>query len=161
MTLEEALRTIRPVLESATSLYYGEPPEAPPFEQIPRLSTLLEANEVVREANEAANIPDGKTRTIHMTCADRLIAAYYCAVSYTPCFADEVEPTVRVQDAVVCVIRAPRPPTVDDEEVEREPEQSCRECGCTDMDCSDCIAKLGHPCSWVEHDLCSACAEAA
>lgn len=34
----------------------------------------------------------------------------------------------------------------------------CRICGCTDADCSQCIAKIGHPCHWVEPDLCSACA---
>jgi len=35
---------------------------------------------------------------------------------------------------------------------------ACRECGCTDLDCSGCIAKTGTPCHWVEPDLCSACA---
>jgi hypothetical protein len=34
----------------------------------------------------------------------------------------------------------------------------CRVCGCTDDDCSQCIAKTGFPCYWVEPDLCSACA---
>lgn len=34
----------------------------------------------------------------------------------------------------------------------------CRECGCTDEDCSRCVAKTGVPCHWVEQDLCSACA---
>lgn len=34
----------------------------------------------------------------------------------------------------------------------------CRTCGCTEADCSQCIAKTGQPCSWVERDLCSACA---
>lgn len=40
----------------------------------------------------------------------------------------------------------------------------CRECGCTDLDCSDCIERTGEPCSWVpelETDagpICSACA---
>ena len=33
----------------------------------------------------------------------------------------------------------------------------CRECGCTDDDCSRCVAKTGAPCWWVERDLCSAC----
>lgn len=36
--------------------------------------------------------------------------------------------------------------------------RKCRACGCTDDDCSGCIARTGMPCSWVEHDLCSACA---
>lgn len=36
-------------------------------------------------------------------------------------------------------------------------ERSCRVCGCTDEDCSQCIEKTGAPCYWVEHDLCSAC----
>jgi hypothetical protein len=35
---------------------------------------------------------------------------------------------------------------------------ACRVCGCTDDDCSGCIAKTGQPCHWVESDLCSACA---
>lgn len=33
----------------------------------------------------------------------------------------------------------------------------CRICGCTDADCSQCIARTGEPCWWVEPDLCSAC----
>lgn len=33
----------------------------------------------------------------------------------------------------------------------------CRSCGCSDQDCSLCIERTGHPCSWVECDLCSAC----
>lgn len=36
----------------------------------------------------------------------------------------------------------------------------CRECGCTDDDCTWCIARTGEPCMWVEPDLCSACAPA-
>jgi len=34
----------------------------------------------------------------------------------------------------------------------------CRVCGCTDEDCSACIAATGEPCHWVEEDLCSRCA---
>lgn len=37
--------------------------------------------------------------------------------------------------------------------------RSCRECGCTDADCSGCIARTGKPCTWVEADLCSACVD--
>jgi hypothetical protein len=33
----------------------------------------------------------------------------------------------------------------------------CRVCRCTDADCSQCVAKTGEPCTWVEADLCSAC----
>jgi hypothetical protein len=36
--------------------------------------------------------------------------------------------------------------------------RSCRVCGCTDVDCSGCIARTGHPCAWAEPDLCTACA---
>ena len=36
-------------------------------------------------------------------------------------------------------------------------DQKCRVCGCTDDDCSECIAAQGHPCHWVEEDLCSRC----
>jgi hypothetical protein len=35
--------------------------------------------------------------------------------------------------------------------------RKCRVCGCTDDDCSGCIARTGKPCRWVERDLCSAC----
>lgn len=34
----------------------------------------------------------------------------------------------------------------------------CRKCGCTNEDCSGCIARTGAACSWVAWDLCSACA---
>lgn len=35
----------------------------------------------------------------------------------------------------------------------------CRICGCTDADCSECIAISGAPCWWVSDDLCSLCAD--
>jgi hypothetical protein len=34
---------------------------------------------------------------------------------------------------------------------------SCRKCGCTDHDCTECVERTGRPCHWVEMDLCSAC----
>jgi hypothetical protein len=37
-------------------------------------------------------------------------------------------------------------------------EGTCRVCGCTDYDCTQCIKKTGAACYWVEPDLCSACA---
>ena len=39
----------------------------------------------------------------------------------------------------------------------------CRICGCTDEDCSQCIAKTGEPCEWVpeleneEGGICTNC----
>jgi hypothetical protein len=36
-------------------------------------------------------------------------------------------------------------------------ERTCRVCGCTDDDCSQCIEATGEPCSWAEDDLCSRC----
>lgn len=41
----------------------------------------------------------------------------------------------------------------------REVARSCRVCGCTEDDCSQCIERTGEPCHWVEDDLCSACIE--
>jgi|GEM_PF-6767980 len=35
--------------------------------------------------------------------------------------------------------------------------RSCRVCGCTDLDCSECVAATGKSCHWVEPDLCSRC----
>lgn len=37
--------------------------------------------------------------------------------------------------------------------------RKCRVCGCTQDNCRQCIEKTGEPCSWVEEDLCSACAD--
>jgi hypothetical protein len=37
--------------------------------------------------------------------------------------------------------------------------QTCRFCGCTEQDCSKCIALTGHPCTWAQPDLCSRCAD--
>ena len=39
-----------------------------------------------------------------------------------------------------------------------EDDRVCRRCGCTDLDCRECIERTGEPCFWVEEDLCSACA---
>ncbi|HAY3555757.1 hypothetical protein [Elizabethkingia anophelis] len=35
--------------------------------------------------------------------------------------------------------------------------RQCRECGCSDYDCSQCIERTGEACHWVEENLCSAC----
>jgi hypothetical protein len=37
----------------------------------------------------------------------------------------------------------------------------CRFCGCTDRDCSACIAKTGEPCCWIDeaHTVCSRCVD--
>lgn len=35
--------------------------------------------------------------------------------------------------------------------------RTCRVCGCTDDDCSQCIKASGEPCHWAEDDLCSRC----
>ncbi len=40
-------------------------------------------------------------------------------------------------------------------------DQKCRGCGCTEANCSGCVAKTGEPCFWVQPDLCSACAPPA
>jgi len=39
------------------------------------------------------------------------------------------------------------------------PVRSCRVCGCTDDDCSQCIQATGEACHWVGEDLCSRCAQ--
>jgi ParB/RepB/Spo0J family partition protein len=38
--------------------------------------------------------------------------------------------------------------------------RTCRECGCTDLDCTKCIEKTGEPCTWAGEDICSACVAA-
>lgn len=58
------------------------------------------------------------------------------------------------------------PPGFDPERAEKglaqedKTERACRVCGCTDMDCRQCVEKTGEPCHWVEEDLCSACVPA-
>jgi hypothetical protein len=39
----------------------------------------------------------------------------------------------------------------------RRGDRRCRECGCTDDNCHDCVVRTGAMCYWVEVDLCSAC----
>ncbi len=39
--------------------------------------------------------------------------------------------------------------------------RACRVCGCTDFDCSGCVARTGWPCFRLTSDLCSACGGAA
>lgn len=47
-----------------------------------------------------------------------------------------------------------------DAELCDEPEnKTCKQCGCTEHDCSDCIERTGRPCYWVG-EVCSACVEA-
>lgn len=41
----------------------------------------------------------------------------------------------------------------------KDAKQKCRVCGCTDLDCTQCIVAQGYPCQWVEDDLCSRCAK--
>lgn len=36
-------------------------------------------------------------------------------------------------------------------------ERRCKNCGCTESDSSQCIAKTGEPCHWIGPELCSAC----
>jgi len=43
---------------------------------------------------------------------------------------------------------------------EAPPVRTCRVCGCTDDNCSQCIEKTGKSCDWVEEDLCGLCAAA-
>lgn len=47
--------------------------------------------------------------------------------------------------------------------IEQVEPRSCAVCGCTDNDCSDCVAVTGEPCSWATKEgegmlLCSRCA---
>ena len=38
---------------------------------------------------------------------------------------------------------------------------TCKICGCTDHECSQCVKKTGMPCWWLDesHELCSACVD--
>lgn len=37
----------------------------------------------------------------------------------------------------------------------------CRECGCTEKDCTECVLATGEPCFWIDadHTLCSRCVD--
>jgi hypothetical protein len=41
-------------------------------------------------------------------------------------------------------------------------DRTCRFCGCTDKDCSGCVARTGRPCSWLagHAGVCTACVDA-
>lgn len=41
----------------------------------------------------------------------------------------------------------------------RKRKRTCRVCGCTDNNSSECVKLSGCPCHWVEKDLCSVCAD--
>lgn len=46
-----------------------------------------------------------------------------------------------------------------EEQLKKPKKRKCRECGCTDEDCSQCVREQGRPCHWVDIDLCSRCAK--
>lgn len=51
------------------------------------------------------------------------------------------------------------PPSAAQKHAKRVKDRKCRVCGCTEDDCRQCIEATGHPCTWVEEDLCSRCAD--
>lgn len=65
-------------------------------------------------------------------------------------------------DECVIVARIPEHTTLPVPE-SSDSTRSCRVCGCTDDDCSGCIARTGQPCGWVagEADLCTACVDSS
>lgn len=54
-----------------------------------------------------------------------------------------------------------RPSSTIENKTEEVKVRTCRICGCTEENCSQCIEKTGEPCYWIEEDLCSACEEEA
>jgi ParB family transcriptional regulator, chromosome partitioning protein len=56
------------------------------------------------------------------------------------------------------ILRKPDPRSSLYDEEEGMDDPTCRVCGCTEDDCSECVAATGEPCHWVEPDLCSRCA---
>lgn len=62
-----------------------------------------------------------------------------------------------VRDALLWVLNGGEPPATTGTIPYLK--QRCRECGCTENACHNCIKRVGVPCHWVESDLCSACAE--
>lgn len=69
--------------------------------------------------------------------------------------ADDQEELLDVDDQRVTITEAGR------RALESVGNARCRVCGCTDEDCSGCVARTGAPCHWFEPDLCSACADGA
>lgn len=51
----------------------------------------------------------------------------------------------------------PGPLDLDDAAVFDTLDDQCRVCGCTDLDCSGCIARTGTACCWAEPGRCTAC----
>ncbi|MEO5915600.1 MAG: hypothetical protein ABIS50_15305 [Luteolibacter sp.] len=83
------------------------------------------------------------------------LATFRAATAALP---DDFKIYVSMPEGGVCQVVAPIEPLADGVMVfAAEIVRSCRVCGCTDEDCTDCIERTGQPCHWVGDDLCSAC----
>jgi hypothetical protein len=70
------------------------------------LKEMIEAKELVQEANKEAAVKDG-SRTISCVCDDRFLAALYTAHNYTGNLAKACEPVAgSSKNAVVVVLRS-------------------------------------------------------
>lgn len=62
------------------------------------------------------------------------------------------------QDAISSLISAIYAPLSGLGVVENWAHCVCKHCGCSDSDCSNCVSRLGNPCSWLDENTCSSCA---
>lgn len=83
------------------------------------LRDMLDAVDMVSAESDKANIPDGKTRTIHMTPDPRLVAAVYCIEHYkhhVSSFGEKQDIVIALDNAVLMVVHKSCFNTEEDEE---------------------------------------------
>lgn len=113
MTIEEARDIVR-ACTAHTMYMMGVADEQPPSLEGYTLRQLLDANDMVKEAdrNQSGDGP----RTMQVVCADRLIAALYTAYHYPGDSPESIEPIAHAPGRVVAVIRANTDPCREEEE---------------------------------------------
>ncbi len=147
MDTERALEINEKVTGWIRRFHLGEDPgPIPEFD----LADALEAVKIVGSYPGTRN-PDG---SVHhpMTSDPRVVAALFTLAKFPAADTSQpIQPILAGAGRAVVVIRLPQ-------NIFKQEVRTCRVCGCTDDDCSQCVEAQGHPCHWVEHDLCSRCA---
>lgn len=85
------------------------------------LAEMVEAQRVVQETEVDRQKPDGKTRSFHTVCADRLVAALYVASHYPGQDGRDVDPICLLPDGRAVVVLDMREALAEAETTETAP----------------------------------------